>query len=824
MILPLKSAIPSAQSLYEVVKRTKIDAAFVVPLIIEEMSRSSELLDYISQRVDTVVYTGGDVPQECGDAVAKHIPLVNFYGSTEGASLALIHPEGDLSREEWKFLSLHPKAGVEFKHHIEDIYELFIVRHSELESHQQIFKTFPELNEFRTRDLFKRHPTKENLWNHCGRADDILVFLTGEKVNPIKMEQQIFSRNPEISGVLVAGSQRFQTALLIELVQSEEISSYTKADLIGKFWPSIEEVNMICPGHARIAKTHIVFVDPNRPMSRSPKGTVQRAATVAEYKDILEELYRNADNVADIESSVQRVNVQDTASALQYLQTLFNRVTGRSLAVEDNFFVQGVDSLQTLLLVREMRQMLALPKIEMGTLYAHPTLTSLVDALQRGSESQSLTTQSIESAPDAVHIAPTIEYFCGLVEEIPIRTKLSSNQQTALVYLVTGSTGSLGCYILDSLMKSGVTHIYCLNRVPNSGAAQRKKSAAHCLSTEFLDSKVTHLTADLSDPTLGLEQKTYNILLDSVTHIVHNAWSVDFNVPLSSYRSQLQGLVNLIKFCTLALPMPSFLFISSISSVSRLNRDSVPEAIVDDHSAPGPTGYGASKYIAEHLLDFAARRLLIRARIARIGQIAGPRNGLGQWNRSEWLPSLIRSSFTIKAIPESLGEALDRVDWLPIDELAPILLELAEDTKEDPDVDQSQISSKSSEGAIVFNVLNPKSRVWHELLPVVKTTFLALETSKEIPAVQRVSFDKWLVMVRNIFETQSKAHGKTEKDLESILKVNPAVKLLGFYEEEQAQRPQLWETGKTRKTSATLASLSEIDDNSMQKWIRGWLE
>ena len=173
-------------------KRTNVDVALVVPLIIEEMSRSPEPLNDIAKHLDTIVYAGGDVPQGCGDIVAELIPIVNFYGSTEGASLALVHAEGGLSREEWKSLSLHPDAGVEFRHHAGDPYELHIVRHLDLESHQQIFRTFPELHEFRTRDLFRRYPTKEHLWSHCGRADDTIVFLTGEKVNPINMEQHIF--------------------------------------------------------------------------------------------------------------------------------------------------------------------------------------------------------------------------------------------------------------------------------------------------------------------------------------------------------------------------------------------------------------------------------------------------------------------------------------------------------------------------------------------------------------------------------------------------------------------------------------------------------
>ena len=821
MILPLSGAIPSAHSLSETVKLTKVDAALVVPLMMEEMSRSSELLEYIAERVDTMVYCGGDVPQGCGDVVAKRIPVVNFYGSTEGASIALIHSEGELSREEWKFLSFHPDAGTEFRHHTEDMYELFIVRHPELEAHQQIFKTFHDLSEFRTRDLFRRHPTKENLWKHCGRTDDTVVFITGEKVNPINIEQHILSRNPEISGVLLAGSQRFQSALLVELFMGEANTKQGKADLINRFWPSIEEVNLSCPTHARIAKTHIAFIDPSRPMSRSPKGTIQRAATIAEYASDLDALYRAADDVTSSEKQMMSVDVHDTGSALQCLRTLFSNIAGQTLTDEDNFFVQGVDSLQALLLVREIRQLFSMPQVEINTLYAHPTMLSLVDALQQNTANESATPPSVTKISNVNSIGPMIKYFSELIDSIPGRPRARQNQRTAEIYLLTGSTGSLGSYILDSLLKSNPVHVYCLNRSPDGGAFQRKKNALQGLSVEFSD-RITFLTANPSDPSLGLDSRTYNRLLSSVTHIIHNAWTVNFNIPLSSYRPQLQGIVNLIKFAAAASQSPSLFYISSVTSVSYIGADHIPESIVDDNSAAAPMGYGASKYVAESLLNHAARRLSLNTQIARVGQIAGPRMGSGQWNRSEWLPSLIRSSFEVCAVPESLGTALDEVNWIPIDELASVLLELAKHGSGQPFQLSNSSSHAAGDGAMVFNVLNPRPVPWQKLLPAITASLSSLTTQRQKTVIQKVPFDEWIKVIRENFETQSRAAGKSEAGLEEILEANPAVKLIGFYEETHKHQTHTWDIQKATETSATLSSLDEIGDECVRKWIESW--
>ena len=158
-------------------------------------------------------------------------------------------------------------------------------------------------------------------------------------------------------------------------------------------------------------------------MSRSPKGTIQRAATIAEYANDLDVLYTAADDVGDAEKPMMRVHVQNTRGSLQCLQTLFSTMTGQNLTAEDNFFVQGIDSLQALLVVREIRQMFSIPQLGIGMLYAHPTMLSLVDALQQNTFSQSLSSSNTGDVSDASGIAATIEHFTKLIDAIPDRAR-----------------------------------------------------------------------------------------------------------------------------------------------------------------------------------------------------------------------------------------------------------------------------------------------------------------------------------------------------------------------------------------------------------------
>ncbi|KAE8321898.1 hypothetical protein BDV39DRAFT_210265 [Aspergillus sergii] len=58
-------------------------------------------------------------------------------------------------------------------------------------------------------------------------------------------------------------------------------------------------------------------------------------------------------------------------------------------------------------------------------------------------------------------------------------------------------------------------------------------------------------------------------------------------------------------------------------------------------------------------------------------QIAGPVRSPSLWNKAEWFPSLVLSSLHVGALPDTLAPALDRIDWVPSDLLAAILVNLA---------------------------------------------------------------------------------------------------------------------------------------------------
>ena len=85
-------------------------------------------------------------------------------------------------------------------------------------------------------------------------------------------------------------------------------------------------------------------------------------------------------------------------------------------------------------------------------------------------------------------------------------------------------------------------------------------------------------------------------------------------------------------------------------------------------------GYGQSKNVAESILGVSSQRSSVPVSILRLGQVAGstlPRDDA--WPEQEWIPWLMKTSKSLGLLPRGLLS----VDWIPINHLAEIFLEVA---------------------------------------------------------------------------------------------------------------------------------------------------
>ena len=837
MIAPISGAILSGTGLVESLKQAPADVAFLVPSIVQDLAQDPELLYYCSKNLKAIIYCGGDLPQRIGDIVGSKIRLLNQFGASELGLTPAIISRTDRGIEDWKYTQFHPELGLELRQVSDDAYELYAVRDPDKVDQQPTFTIFPTAQEYASRDLFVRHPSKPDLWSWHARADDIIVFLNGEKTNPISMEQHIVSHNADISAALVIGAQRFQIALLIEPINTDKaLSTAERAVFIEKIRPTIEEANKDAPAHARLEKSHVLFTQPNKPMLRAGKGTVQRAGTLKAYASEIDALYRDADLMTttvegDAKGSTGTLNEVTVSKCIE--ESLRSIAEWSNLDKSANFFALGMDSLQALTLVRKLRQSMAVP-VPISTVYTNPSIVTLTAAILSLLDQDHISKTSHEQARIKER-NDMIQVYRKMVEELltpkaNIESNLYRKQDQEFVIL-TGSTGTLGSYILDAMLRiPNVAHVYCLNRADDGFSVQTKKNRLLGLQSPPNDERVSFLRVDFSQRFFDLGEAQYEEIKSKATLIVHNAWTVNFNLSLSSFQPQLENLINLLAFSRECAKSAHFFYISSISSVLSYHSATgkSPEKPLAADIAPGPNGYSESKYIAEHIIDYTAQTLSSSSSVssslafARVGQIAGAAMHDGLWNKDEWSPSMIISSAHIGALPDSLGSMFDRIDWVPIDLLATILVELAlkRDSSATP-------GSEPNHHAEVYHPLNPHATSWSEL---GATVLHELRSLTQKPDLKVVPLQTWVAMVRKEMESVDKGDG-AEVDLEVALRRNPAAKLLDFFEglvvtaeEEKEEGGQVnrLEYEKTLERSETMRGLEPIREEWVRKWMREW--
>ena len=376
------------------------------------------------------------------------------------------------------------------------------------------------------KDCFARHPTTPNLWIFKGRGDNVIVLSNGEKFNPVSMEQTI-REDPDVREVIIFGQSRFEIAALIEQHDGSHSSGSPSKEGLTRLLTHIERANVEAPGYAKLQEDRILFTKPNKSMLRTGKGTVKRAATLKAYEQEIEELYTTGS--AQDTGSLPEVNAQDEPALRSWLLDLFRRITElRSLTEDEDLFAAGVDSLQVMKAVRQLKACLGstnsmevTPKLITPTvIYSNPTIRKLSMALYV------LSTQDTNGARDSDmdHIGATQEMYARYSRMLPQKAQTQDEVvDKEFTVVLTGSTGSLGSYLLDSLVRNpSIARVYCLNRALDGEAKQTSVSASRGLPTTW-GSKVSFLHTDISKPNLNLSAEAYKELTCSASFIIRRS-------------------------------------------------------------------------------------------------------------------------------------------------------------------------------------------------------------------------------------------------------------------------------------------------------------
>ncbi|KAJ7718257.1 putative aminoadipate reductase [Mycena metata] len=786
-------AAPTPESALENAKRTHATGITAVPAFLLEWQAPDDI-EYL-KTLKLVEYSGGPLASRVGDFLfAQGVNVVPVYGGTEFGAVSVVHRrQAEVDAGEWVWFRFSSRVNVRWVPQGDGTFECQFLTVPEV--HQLAVENLPDVKGYSTKDLFERHPTKPDLYRIVGRLDDVLIMANGEKTVPGPMED-VMMASPLLAGAVIFGRERNQVGVLIEPNAEYKLDGKDEkhiASFRNAIWPVIQEANENAPAFARIYKEMILVTEADRPMLRAPKGTVIKKSTIALYQQDIEDLYRTIETSANAASDIDPPSSWTPSDLEPWLKIHASLVAGKDLRGGRDLFDQGFDSLNATFLRHrivgalnaspENQVKAAAQKIPQNFVYEHPTLEELAQAISGLVDGN---TDGRSGEKKAIVEEMIAKYSAGFDEAVVHREPAVGGG--AVVFL-TGSTGGIGSHILEILLRlPAVERVYAFNRPGRTSVADRQTHAFvdRALDVKLLASeKLVYLEGEAAQAGLGLPSDVWNTLRDSVTVIIHNAWTLDFNKNLSSFESHVKGTRNLID---LARQSPRtgvrFLFTSSIASAQSWdqNRGPFPEELQLDADVAVGNGYGESKYASERILALSG----LDATSFRIGQVSGSTSN-GAWSTTDWVPAIVKSSIALGNFPSDPSGV---VAWLPPEAVSQTIVDTALCGEKPP---------------FAINLVHPRPIPWDDVI----------SSMARIVQLPLVSFAEW------VQQLQDRSVGATAEDIEHI----PGIKLLDFFRAAVAGAGNIqFSTEKAQAMSESMRLLKPLSDEDVKRWMQYWRE
>jgi acyl-CoA synthetase (AMP-forming)/AMP-acid ligase II/UDP-glucose 4-epimerase len=661
---PPSNTIPAAESSLRLLELFRAESLMTVPSILEDMvSLDDERLQSAMTalaRLRFVAVGGGPIKQQVGKVLASNnVKLLNHYGATEIGAIASIFSPGE--DYDWRYLRLRKDLGLKLRPLTGD---------GATGLHKLIGFPCGWNEPFEIQDELELRPLSRHLEvKILRRSDDLIVLKTGEKVAPGLLEEAL-SKDLAVRTAVCIGNGFFELVLLVEQSRSVELGLDAFVDHV---WNLVNNINPLLDQHARISsKAAIIPKPPGKEIRRSDKGSVMRKEVQEDFAAEIQQAY------GALESSATTWILRPDNLGFDLVNLVKSLLahSGRAydaLALKDDMFEAGLDSLGTVRLTRAINSALrnastvTPPTIKPDFIYRNPTFKLLTDALMpllMGKDAPPIKEQGRE-----LQMRSMLDTF--------LDTERAQTAGGGVVVLLTGSTGSLGVHVLRQLATSNQVHrVICLNRVSyrdgkrlSQSVRQSEANAAAGVTLPVgIWKKVEFLEANMQAPDLGIDENDFVRLVGSVTHIVHLAWPMDFKRSLKSFEPHIQGTKALADLAIAAHEAsrgdvkPRLLFASSIAVLARQEKKMgllVPEVALDDPLVTAPMGYAEAKWVCEQLLISKGRQHKDKfyPMIVRIGQLSGA-EGAGMWKVEEHFPTLVKMSQKVSALPALRGVSL----------------------------------------------------------------------------------------------------------------------------------------------------------------------
>ncbi|KAM5444668.1 putative secondary metabolism biosynthetic enzyme [Microsporum ferrugineum] len=416
----------------------------------------------ILSTLEYTFYGGAPLSRQCGDIVSKVTNLQAGIGSTEMLHVPSYIP---LLPEDWEYFEWSNECGIAMEAAMDGLFEL-VMKQTFNRENQMVFYNYPGLSEWRTKDLFEKHPTKSGMWRYAGQADGMVTLSNGEKLNPLPFEKSMES-HPWVRSALIIGSERFQAGLIIE-PQPKQLTVGPR-EFIDHVWPWIENANAQCPTHAKVWKSMVILATPEKPFIFTSKGSIMRRATCQLYQAKIDQLYAKEKVSNDV--GVAEFHGQANSTAVKSLlretfRAMLHPIQGELQDTTDIFHL-GANSLQILQLSNELNRI-----------------------FHRKSNGRNI------CPPRVIYGNPSIDRLCEVIMQA-----LNGGD-----YLAQGITESalsreekMSAMIhTHEIATPNFERIYCLNRSADAASSQKQSFRDRGMGLVGFASKVEFITADFS--------------------------------------------------------------------------------------------------------------------------------------------------------------------------------------------------------------------------------------------------------------------------------------------------------------------------------------
>ena len=204
-------------------------------------------------------------------------------------------------------------------------------------------------NSFRTRDTFAPHPTIPDAWRHCGRLDDRVTLMNGEKVLPMPIEGRI-KEEVLVKECVVFGIGKAIPGVLV--FRSSAANGVSDDEFIECIMPAVLDANSRSESHSQISKDMIVVAERDYP--QTDKGTAIRARVYEEFAKEVEDAYSRT------EESLNGTLRLEIPGLEEYLLDVFKSLNVQVQSTETDLFSAGVDSIKAITVIGKLKRELDL--------------------------------------------------------------------------------------------------------------------------------------------------------------------------------------------------------------------------------------------------------------------------------------------------------------------------------------------------------------------------------------------------------------------------------------------------------------------------------